>query len=246
MSIEQATPSLYLSLPHTCSYLPDRVATTLFIDPQHTLNSELYGNFSRRGFRRSGDLIYRPHCRNCTACVSVRVPVNKFVPNRSQKRTWRKNQDIGVCAVQPAFSQEHFALFLRYQEKRHPGSGMGNPDPERYMRFLTCAPQSGHQIKTRFLELRRQETLLGVAVVDLLPDGLSAVYTFYDPDLPKRGLGIYAVLWQIAYAQSLGLPWLYLGYWIKQSAKMAYKINYRPLEIYRNGEWILLQNSEHL
>ena len=231
MNIQQ-NPALYLSLPHPCSYLPKQVATTLFIDPQFPVNSELHGLLARQGFRRSGDLVYRPHCQNCSACVSVRVPVAEFIPSRGQKRTWKKNQDISVSAKAAVFNQEHYDLFLRYQEKRHPGSGMGNPDPERYMRFLVC-----RTVKTVFYELRKKEALLGVAVVDLLPDGLSAVYTFYDPDLPERGLGVYSILWQIAHTRDLGLSWLYLGYWIKESPKMAYKINYQPLQIYQNGLW---------
>lgn len=244
MSLQETTPSLYLSLPHACSYLPGRVATTLFLDPHHPIDAELYGNLSRQGFRRSGDLIYRPHCRDCSACMSVRIPVDRFQSSRGQKRIWRKNQDLRIVAVEPAFNPEHFALFLRYQAQRHPGSGMGNPDPKKYLRFLTCSGESatGHRIETKFYELRSNETLLGVAVVDFLPDGLSAVYTFYDPELPDRGLGVYAVLWQIEHARALKLPRVYLGYWIKESPKMAYKANYRPLEIYRDGRWGTLED----
>ena len=225
-------PNLYLSLPHSCSYLPQRLASTLFMDPQYPISPELYGDFNRHGFRRSGDLIYRPHCRDCTACIPVRIPVNAFEPTRGQKRTWKKNQDLDIRIAEPQFRQDHFDLFLRYQELRHPGSSMGSPNPEKYMRFLV-----GRQIKTKFVDIRVQERLLGVAVIDLLPDGLSAVYTFFEPELQARGLGVFAVLWEIEYTRQLGLPWLYLGYWIKESPKMAYKMNYRPLEYYQNGRW---------
>lgn len=225
-------PHLYLSLPHSCSYLPERLASTLFVDPHYPINLQLYGDFNRHGFRRSGDLIYRPHCRDCAACIPVRIPVEEFAPTRGQKRVWKKNEDIQVQVCQPEYVQEHFELFLRYQDKRHPGSSMGNPNPEKYMRFLV-----GERIETQFVELRRQDHLLGVAVIDLLPDGLSAVYTFYEPDLRARGLGVYSIMWEVEYARSLRLPYLYLGYWIKESPKMAYKMNYSPLEAYQNGRW---------
>lgn len=229
-------PNLYLSLPHSCSYLPQRLASTLFMDPQYPITSELYGDFNRHGFRRSGDLIYRPHCRDCTACIPVRIPVNAFVPTRGQRRTWKKNLDLEIRIIEPQFRQDHFDLFLRYQELRHPGSSMGSPNPEKYMRFLV-----GRQIQTKFVDIRDGERLLGVAVIDLLPDGLSAVYTFFEPELQARGLGVFAVLWEIEYTRGLGLPWLYLGYWIKESPKMAYKMNYRPLEYYQNGRWSELE-----
>lgn len=232
MTIRQNTPALYLSLPHSCSYLPDRMATTLFVDPHHPLSPELHGKFTRHGFRRSGDLVYRPHCQDCKACVPVRIPVAHFVPSRGQRRTWRRNDDVSVIAREPVFNPEHYALFLRYQDERHPGSGMANPAPEKYLRFLV-----GREIKTVFYELRARDRLLGVAVVDVLPDGLSAVYTFYDPTLPDRGLGVFALLWEIEHTRALDLPWLYLGYWIKDSPKMAYKSQYRPLEVYSDGRW---------
>lgn len=239
MTVRPNFPNLYLSLPHTCSYIPQRLASTLFMDPQYPITSELYGDFNRHGFRRSGDLIYRPHCRECSACIPVRIPVQQFLPTRGQRRTWKKNQDLSVTVSEPRFSQEHFELFLRYQDMRHPGSSMGSPNPDKYMRFLV-----GRQINTQFAEMRCGDQLLGVAVIDLLPDGLSAVYTFYDPDVAARGLGVYAILWQIAHTHTLNLPWLYLGYWIKESPKMAYKTNYRPLEAYQNGHWRGLTTEE--
>jgi arginyl-tRNA--protein-N-Asp/Glu arginylyltransferase len=229
-------PNLYLSQPHECSYLNDRPAATLFVDPHYTLDPDRFADFMRQGFRRSGDLVYRPHCGRCVSCVSVRVPVNDFVPNRGQRRTWKKNQDLKVTATEALFDPEHFDLFLRYQAKRHPGSGMADADPQKYMRFLVT-----HHVKTLFYEIRRQQRLLAVAVVDVLPDGLSAVYTFYEPEISSRGLGVYAVMWEIEHAKQLGLPWLYLGYWIKESPKMAYKINYRPLEMYHEGRWVRLE-----
>ncbi len=240
MSVNQKKPDLYLSMPHPCSYLPGRMSTTMFVDPQSRIDNALYTNFVQHGFRRSGELIYRPYCRDCNACVPVRVPVNEFELSRAQKRVWRRNQDIIVHARPPAYDPKHFALYQRYQTARHPGSSMDDPDPERYLNFFFS-----RQIETVFYELRLAPTagedlgrLLGVAVVDMLRDGLSAMYTFFDPEVPARGLGVYTILWQIAEARRLGLTWLYLGYWIEECPKMAYKIRYQPLEALDKGKWV--------
>lgn len=243
MTINQKKPDLYLSMPHPCSYLPNQTSTIVFVDPRHTLNETSYGYFVRQGFRRSGDLVYRPYCQACSACVPVRIPVDRFRPNRGQRRIWQRNQDIAVQAVPAGMNAEHFSLYRRYQAGRHRGSSMDDPDPERYLNFLLSK-----QTDTRFYEFRLKEAaagdrLLGVAVVDVLPDGLSAVYTFYDPNLPRRGLGVYAILWQLAEARRLGLSWLYLGYWIRESPKMAYKTNFRPIEVIRNGRWVTLEDD---
>jgi len=247
MTVRQKNPSLFMSMPHACSYLPGRTATTLFLDPQHILNTESYGYFVRHGFRRSGNFIYRPHCQRCQACIPVRVDVNGFVPNRSQRRIWKRNQDIAVISCASAFKQEHFDLYLDYQARRHPGGGMDDPSEDKYINFLM-----NRHVRTSFYELRlpdhSQETsrvrpragkLLGVAIVDILPDGLSAVYTFFDPEESRRALGVFSLLWEIRQARLLGLPWLYLGYLIEESPKMAYKANYRPLQAYQNGQWSL-------
>lgn len=219
-------------MPHPCSYLPGKTAATLFIDPRFPLDRDRYGAFTRLGFRRSGDLIYRPHCPACTACVPVRIPVDRFTPTRSQRRLWKKNRGIEILPRPSVFVAEHFDLYLRYQAIRHPGGGMDDPDPQKYINFLT-----GRRVETVFYEMRESGQLLGVAVVDRLDDGLSAVYTFYEPTLTARGLGTFAILWQIQHARSIGLRWVYLGYWIGESQKMSYKTNFRPLEAYRNGQW---------
>ncbi|MHB1950862.1 MAG: arginyltransferase [Acidiferrobacteraceae bacterium] len=235
---QTSRPALYLSIPHPCSYLPEQTASTLFVDPHVPVTTELYADLNRRGFRRSGDLVYRPHCAGCTACVPVRIPSAAFTPNRSQRRTWRRNTDIEVVEKPPVFDKQHFELFLRYQADRHPDGGMNSPDPQRYLRFLA----SSH-VETRFFELHAEGRLLGVAVVDVLPDGLSAMYTFYEPAAKSRALGVYSVLWQIERARRHRLPWVYLGYWISNSPKMAYKASYRPLEAYREGRWRRLDPS---
>ncbi len=249
MTTRQPRPNLYLSMPHLCSYLPDRLACTMFVDPQHRISNHLFSALMRQGFRRSGDLIYRPHCQECQACVPVRIPIAQFRPNRSQRRTRRKNQDLYCRECGPVFSREHFSLYLRYQTKRHPDGSMNDPDPKKYMDFLVS-----RHTDTRFFEFRRQPAkwagedaiddaadpgeLVSVAVVDVLPDGLSAVYTFFDPDVTDRALGVHAILWLIEYAREHELEWLYLGYWIEESPKMAYKANYRPLEAYQSGRWV--------
>ena len=236
MTIRQNKPDLYLSMPHACSYLDGRSSTILFVDPQRLLDAGEYGQFVRQGFRRSGDLVYRPHCNGCNACVAVRVPVRHFRPSRGQRRTWARNQDIEVVEKPARFEAEHFELYRRYQAGRHPESGMNDADPQKYLGFL-----ASRQVATRFFEFRQGDRLVGVAVADLLPDGLSAVYTFYDPELSQRALGVFAILWEIAETARRGLDYLYLGYWIAESGKMSYKIHYQPLEALRHGHWLRLQ-----
>ncbi len=232
MTGRQRNPDIFLSMPHPCSYLPGKMAMTLFIDPRFTLDRERYAHFTRLGFRRSGDLIYRPHCRDCSQCVPVRIPVERFRPDRGQRRVWSKNRDVMVVAREPGLVGEHFDLYLQYQAARHRGGGMDDPDPQKYLNFLI-----GREVETTFYEMRLGRRLLGVAVADHLPDGLSAVYTFFDPNESGRGLGTFAVLWEVELAKQLSLPWVYLGYWIRESPKMAYKTRFRPLEAYRNGRW---------
>jgi arginine-tRNA-protein transferase len=238
MTIRQNKPDLYLSMPHPCSYLAGRMSTILFVDPQRLLSEVEYGALVRQGFRRSGDLVYRPHCQGCNACVAVRVPVREFAPTRGQRRVWNRNRDIEVVQKPACFEAAHFDLYRRYQAGRHPDSGMNDADPQKYLGFL-----ASRQVETAFFELRAEDRLLGVAVADVLPDGLSAVYTFYDPDLPERGLGVYAVLWEMAETVRRGLDYLYLGYWIAESPKMSYKTNYRPIEALQDGRWARLATS---
>lgn len=239
MTSSHKPPEVFLSMPHACSYLPGRTATSLFLDPRQPLDSRQYASFMRLGFRRSGDLVYRPHCRECNACIPVRIPVERFRPNRGQKRVWQRNRDLTVSAHPPVFRQEQFDLYRRYQATRHAGGGMDDPDPQKYLNFL-----GARHIHTVFHEFRLREKLLGVAVTDILPDGLSAVYTFFDPDEKRRALGVHAVLWQIEHARERQLPWLYLGYWIEECPKMSYKGHYRPLEAFLQGHWVRLDSTE--
>jgi arginyl-tRNA--protein-N-Asp/Glu arginylyltransferase len=227
-------PQIFWSMPHACSYLPGRSATMLFLDPHYDLDIHQYAGLVRLGFRRSGDLIYRPQCQACNACIPVRVPVEQFRGDRGQRRVWIRNQDLTVIPRPQVYEPEHFDLYRRYQVTRHAGGELNDPDPQKYAKFL-CADG----MNTAFYEFRHERKLLAVAVTDILPDGLSAVYTFFDPDEKRRSLGVFSVLWQIEEAKARSLPWVYLGYWIQECQKMSYKANYRPLELFTNGRWVL-------
>lgn len=224
--------NFYATPPHTCSYLPGRKAVTLFADPRFPKNSRLYAALSLYGFRRSGEHLYQPYCPRCRACVPVRIPVADFRPTRAQRRTLRRNRDLTVRALPARFSEEHFELYCRYLAARHAGGGMDNPTPESYMNFLTAA-----WADTVFFEMRLKNRLAAVAVSDRFPEAMSAVYTFFDPELSRRSLGRYAILYQIDAARRAGWRWLYLGYWIADCAKMQYKDEYQPLEYYLDGRW---------
>lgn len=224
--------TLYTSPAHPCGYIPGRQAATQFVDPYQAMNIKLYSGLAEHGFRRSGEHVYRPRCERCNACIPSRVPVADFKPSRTQRRIWRRNHDLSVTGVSAGFHAEHFMLYTRYVAARHPGSDMDAPDPAQYRGFLMST-----WCDTLFYEFRLGRQLVAVAVVDRMVQGLSAVYTFFDPVCDKRSLGVYAVLWEIVECQRLGLPWLYLGYWIRESNKMRYKEHYKPLEIYQTGLW---------
>jgi arginine-tRNA-protein transferase len=201
--------------------------------PAHLIGPAVYSRLIQAGFRRSGHYTYRPHCTGCNRCVPVRVKVGDFQPNRSQRRCQQQNQVLTVISKTLEFKAEHYELYRRYQKMRHAGGGMDQDDSEQYAQFLLSS-----QVNSSLLEFREAEKLIMVSLVDQVQDGLSAVYTFFDPDLEKRGLGTYAVLWQIEHARMLGLPYVYLGYWIAESRKMAYKSNFRPLEGLRGDQWV--------
>jgi arginine-tRNA-protein transferase len=228
---------VFLSIPHRCSYLPGRTATMLFLDPRYPLDSPQYAGLIRLGFRRSADLIYRPHCHGCNACIPARVPVDRFHADRGQRRVWKRNQDLTVIPRPQIYEEEHFDLYKRYQAGRHADGELNDPDPQKYLKFLCVG-----SMNTAFYEFRYGQKLLAVSVTDILPDGLSAVYTFFDPDEKRRALGVYSVLWQIEEARGRSLPWVYLGYWIRECQKMSYKANYRPLELLLNGRWVLYED----
>ena len=234
MSIHELPSELmfYISGAQPCSYLPAQQALNLFADPGAVMNRELYSVLCELGFRRSGEYVYAPRCPGCQACLPVRLPVTDYQPDRSQRRNSKSNQSLQVEIVDTRFRDEHFHLYQRYIHSRHHDGSMAAPDPEKFERFFTSSWSD-----TRYVEFRLQKKLLAVAVIDLLRDGLSAVYTYFDPEEQQRGLGVYAVQWQIAETQRRGLSHLYLGYFIRDCAKMSYKSRYRPLEFFHADRW---------
>jgi arginine-tRNA-protein transferase len=228
---------MFLTTEYSCSYLPERWARNLVADPTAT-DDRLYSQLAAFGFRRSGDHVYRPHCRSCMACRSLRIPVERFRPNRGQRRISARNQDLQIRVLEAEFLDEHFDLFARYIRARHAGGGMDPASPENYWAFVTS-----RWCPTWLCEFRRDRELLAVAVVDRLDDGLSAVYTFFDPLQDGRSLGTHAILWQIAEARRQELHWVYLGYWVEHCGKMAYKARFTPHEIFvaeRRG-WVTVE-----
>ena len=221
---------------HECGYWPDRQARDLVLDPRDPRLADWYALALGWGFRRSGDIVYRPHCASCRACTPVRVPVDGFAPNRTQRRNLRRNADL-VMRIYPAErTDEHVDLYRRYLSARHAGGGMDGHGAAEFEQFLV-----GRWSRTRFLEFRtstREHTLLAVAVTDMTDDALSAVYTFYDPGEADRGLGTYAILRQLQWAAEEGRSHLYLGYWIAGHAKMDYKRRLRPLEAFDGRQWL--------
>jgi arginyl-tRNA--protein-N-Asp/Glu arginylyltransferase len=225
----------YATQPHACSYLPDEQATTLFLDPSQPMDVQVYAELSEMGFRRSGDHLYRPHCQRCTACIPARIPAEGLQLNRQQRRILKRNADLIVTDVRPTFTEEYYSLYASYIEQRHADGDMYPPSRDQFHTFLVRdLPFS------RFYEFRLEGRLLALAVTDVLPNGLSAVYTFYDPNEERRSLGRFAILWQVGEAARLGLKAIYLGYWIKNCRKMNYKTEYRPIELLVNQRWITL------
>ena len=224
---------VFQTAAHPCGYWPGREARDLVLDPQHPALPSLYPGALQMGFRRSGDRVYRPRCEGCRACVAVRVAVAAFRPDRSQRRCAMRNADLRVDEAPARCDDEVFALYRRYLAARHPGGGMDDPAPEDFEAFLV-----GRWSSTRFLQVRdAHDRLLAVAVTDRTPDALSAVYTFYDPDAARRGLGTFAILGQIDWARRSGRPHLYLGYWIDGHPKMDYKRRFAALERLDGAVW---------
>ncbi len=222
----------YQTPAHQCGYLPDRYSVNIIADPNKELSSEIYSTLIDYGFRRNGKHLYRPQCPHCSACVPTRILVNNFMPNRSQQRTIRVNQDLKIKLTGSNYLEEHFELYKKYLVTRHTDSPMSLSTVDDYKDFII-----GNWPNTHFLEFRLDKKLICVAVFDSLPQGLSAVYSFYDPSYEKRSLGTYAILKLIEETRNRKLSMLYLGYWIKECNKMSYKINFKPIQGYINKSW---------
>lgn len=230
--------ALYQTASYPCSYLPEQTARSQVATPQVIINAALYAELLQQGFRRSGTFVYRPQCAQCQACVPVRVVVDEFRANRSQRRSWQQHAALEISVLPLQDQPDYFPLYQRYQRTRHAAGGMDDGDEEAYRTFLLQS-----QVDSLLVEFRAAGVLRMVSVIDVLPDGLSSVYTFYDPDLAGSSFGTFNVLWQIELCRQRKLPYLYLGYWIKQSPKMAYKANFSPLQALQNGVWQKLENN---
>ncbi len=222
----------YLTAPYACSYLEGRLARSQVATPGNLIDTPLFSELARLGFRRSGVHVYRPRCDRCQACTPVRLAVDRYQPNRTQRRCANRNRDVEMVMKPLVFDEAHYLLYRRYQTTRHAGGGMDSDDREQYRAFLLTS-----RVDSVLLEFRLDGRVIMVSLVDRLLDGLSAVYTFFDPDLEKRSLGVFNILTQIEQTQRMGLDYIYLGYWIKDSPKMAYKSAFRPLEHFSQGQW---------
>lgn len=233
---EMTRPSsvkMFLTAEHSCSYFADRLAQNAVLDPDHNDQRWLYDFAITRGFRRSGDFIYRTRCANCQACQASRIVVDAFKPDRTQRRLLKRNSDLSVHVEKAHHSDEYFALYQRYLRLRHTSAGMDQATREDFSRFLLC-----EWATQEFITLRRGDELMALAITDVTASGLSAVYTCFAPECPERSLGVMMILQQIQRARELNLPYVYLGFWIKDHPKMHYKSRYRAFEFLDKDRWV--------
>ena len=228
----------YATAPYPCSYLPGKIARSQVATPSHLIHADLYGELVNAGFRRSGLYTYRPYCDDCKACIATRILVNNFQANRSQKRALKKHGGLDIHVLNLGYQEEHYQLYQRYQNERHSGEQMDQDDQDQYMQFLLQS-----RVNSRIVEFRdgandpHPGKLRMVSMIDILDQGISSVYTFFDTSNPSSSYGSFSILWQIQQSLDLGLPYLFLGYYIKESEKMSYKINFQPIEGLVDGRW---------
>jgi arginine-tRNA-protein transferase len=234
----------YATAPYACSYLPNKTARSQVATPSHLIHADVYNDLLNAGFRRSGLYTYRPYCDECKACIATRILVNQFTPSRSQRRAQKKHSDLQASVLNLGYQEEHYQLYQRYQTERHAGGDMDSDDQDQYMQFLLQS-----RVNSRIVEFRdgphdpHPDRLRMVSMIDILEQGISSVYTFYDTTSPTASYGSYSILWQIEQARILGLPYLYLGYYIKESEKMSYKVKYQPMEGLIDDHWQTLSES---
>jgi arginine-tRNA-protein transferase len=236
-SLRTRTISLqfYATATYECSYLDGQVARSQVAVPAELIDSQAYSNLVQHGFRRSGLFVYRPWCDQCRACVPVRLPVQQFKPNRTQRRVQKLHAGLQVRLLGLEYLESHYLLYQRYQMARHSGGGMDQDNREQYQNFILKS-----NVSSFLAEFSLDDQVQMVSLIDQLDDGISSVYTFYNPDLPGASLGVFNILWQVDLAKEMQLPYVYLGYWIDQCRKMAYKTCYKPIEGLFDGKWQLL------
>lgn len=234
-------PQFYVTAPQPCPYLDGRMERKLFTALQGENADRLNNSLSQQGFRRSQNVLYRPSCAECSACLSARIDVAAFSLTRSQKRTANRNTDLKRRATSPWASEEQYELFRSYLDSRHADGGMADMDVFEFAAMIEETP-----IRSRVVEYSDEEdgALVGVSLTDVLSDGLSMVYSFYAPDVPKRSMGTYMILDHVEIAREAGLPYVYLGYWVPGSQKMGYKSKFNGLEVYAGGVWQKVTDPE--
>ena len=222
----------YTTTEYNCSYIDKMDAQSLVVTPYKSINQNTFQDLIEKGFRRSGQYIYKPNCKSCTACIPIRLSVKKFLPSKTQKRTYIKHGSFIIREAPLSFKKNHFDLYLKYQNKRHSFINNEQNNLDDYNDFLIKS-----NVKSKLIEFWDGDLLKIVSIVDIVSDGISAVYTFYDPDDKKVSYGTYSIIWLINWCKAQQLKYMYLGYWIGECKKMKYKTNFKPYELYIKGYW---------
>ena len=222
----------YKTTEYNCSYIDKMDAQSLVVTPYKSIDQNIFQDLIEKGFRRSGQYIYKPSCKSCTACIPIRLSVQKFLSSRSQKRIFKKHQHFDVREVSLTFKQKHFDLYSKYQNKRHSSINNDQNKIDDYNDFLIKS-----NVNSKLVEFWDGDLLKIVSIIDMMDDGISAVYTFFDPDDEKVSYGTYSIIWLINWCKTQQFKYIYLGYWIGECNKMKYKTNFKPYELYIKGYW---------